>query len=75
MSISLNLDFEQVKALVDQLSPAQKEQIEKSLRRELALEHLQKLQQELKDVPITDEEIEAEVETVRQERYQRRMTT
>ncbi len=73
MSVSLNLDYEQVKALVDQLPIEQKEQTEKALRRELALTRLEKLQQELQDVPLTDEEIDAEVEAVRQKRYERRL--
>jgi len=73
MSVSLNLDYKQVKALVDQLPLEEKEQIEKALRRELALTRLERLQQELKGVPLTDEEIDAEVEAVRQERYERRL--
>ena len=73
MAVSLNLDYEQLKALVDQLSPEEKTRMEKDLRMELALLDFERMQQELKDAPITNEEIDAEVEAVRQERYERRL--
>jgi len=72
MSVSLNLDFEQVKALVKQLPPEEKQRIEDELRRELAGERLERLQEELKDVPISEEEIAAEVRAVRRERAEKR---
>jgi catalase len=72
MSVSLNLDFEQVKALVEQLSPEEKQRIEEELRRELAGARLERLQEELKDVPITEEEIAEEVEAARRERAENR---
>lgn len=73
MAVSLNLDYEQLKALVDQLSPQEKARMEEDLRRELALVDFERMQQELKDAPITNEEIDAEVEAVRQQRYERRL--
>lgn len=74
MSVSLNLDYGQLKALVDQLPPQEKAQMERELRRELAMSDFEKMQQELKDAPITNAEIDAEVEAVRQERYNQRTT-
>ena len=72
MSVSLNLDFEQVKALVQQLSPEEKQRIEAELRRELAGARLERLQEELKEAPITEEEIAEEVKEVRRERAEKR---
>jgi catalase len=72
MSVSLNLDFEQVKALVQQLSPEEKQRIEAELRRELAGARLERLQEELKDAPISEEEIAEEVKEVRRERAEKR---
>jgi len=69
MGVSLNLDYEQIKALVDQLPTEEAEQLGTYLRRKVALERLEALQKQFRDVPITDEEITAEVEAVREEMY------
>jgi hypothetical protein len=71
MSVSLNLDFEQVKALVDQLSPEEAAELSEYLRRKTALDRLERFQEEHTDIPFTDEEIAEEVEAVRRERYER----
>lgn len=70
MSVSLNLDFEQVKALVEQLSTEEAAELAEYLRRKAALDRLERFQEEHTDIPLTEEEIAEEVEAVRRERYE-----
>ena len=69
MSVSLQLDYEQLKALVNQLSTEEAEQLGTYLRRKAALDRLEQIQKSLGDVPISEEEITAQVEAVREEMY------
>lgn len=72
MSATLKLDVDQIKTLVDQLSVEEMADLARYVQRKTTLNHLQQMQDKLKDVSITEEEIEAEVETVRRERYEKR---
>jgi len=69
MSVSLNLDFEQIKALVAQLPTDEKEQLAEYLDEETLFQRFEKARASLRDVPITMEQITSEVEAVREEFY------
>lgn len=69
MGVSLNLDFEQIKALVAQLPSGEKEQLSEYLDEETLFQRFEKTRASLRDVPITMEQITAEVERVREELY------
>ncbi len=70
MSVSINLDFEQLKSLVDQLSSEEAAELAEYLQRKAALDRLERFQEEHKDISLTEEEIAEEVEAVRRERYE-----
>jgi hypothetical protein len=66
MSVSLNLDYEQLKTLVDQLSRGEKEQLAEYLDEQTLYQRFRKVRDSLRDIPVTIEEITEEVEAVRE---------
>ena len=71
MTVQLDLDFTQVKKLVDRLPKKEKETLARYLDDQTLFEELRQVQRELKDTPITTEEITAEVKAVRKTRAAR----
>ena len=71
MTVQLDLDFTQVKKLVDRLPKKEKETLARYLDDQTLFEELRQVQRELKDTPITQEEITAEVKAVRNTRAAR----
>ena len=71
MTVQLDLDFAQVKKLVDRLPKKEKETLARYLDDQTLFEELRQVQRELKDAPITTEEITAEVKAVRKTRAAR----
>jgi hypothetical protein len=69
MSVSLNLDYEQLKTLVDQLSRGEKEQLAEYLDEQTLYQRFRKVRDSLRDIPVTIEEITEEVEAVREEMH------
>ena len=69
MSVSLNLDYEQLKTLVDQLSSGEKEQLAEYLDEQTLFQRFHKVRDSLRDIPMTIEEITEEVEAVREEMH------
>ncbi len=75
MRISLDLDIEQVKAILDQLPPEEQIELGRYLQRKGALDRLGDLHRSGREAEISEEEIAAEVEAVRRERYERTKAT
>ena len=71
MTVQLDLDFIQVKKLVDRLPKKEKETLARYLDDQTLFEEMRQVQRELKDTPITLEEITAEVKAVRKTRAAR----
>ena len=71
MTVQLDLDFTQVKKLVDRLPKKEKETLARYLDDQTLFEEMRQVQRELKDTPITPEEITAEVKAVRKTRAAR----
>jgi hypothetical protein len=71
MTVQLDLDFMQVKKLVDRLPQKEKESLARHLDDQTLFEELRRVQRELKDTPITTEEITAEAKAVRRARASR----
>lgn len=71
MTVQLDLDFVQVKKLVDRLPRKEKETLARLLDDQTLFEELRRVHRELKGTPITAEEITAEVKAVRQARAAR----
>ncbi|MCX8028199.1 MAG: hypothetical protein N3A62_10170 [Thermodesulfovibrionales bacterium] len=69
MTPTLNLDVSQVKALISQFSDAEQEDIASYLDSLTLKRRFKKLLFNKKEVPISIEEITAEVEDARNERY------
>jgi uncharacterized protein with von Willebrand factor type A (vWA) domain len=68
MTVQLDLDFKQVKKLVDRLPQKEKEMLARHLDNQTLFEELRRVQRELKDTPLTTEEIATEVKAVRRAR-------
>ena len=68
MTVQLDLDFAQVKMLVDRLPQKEKETLARYLDDQTLFDEMRRVQRELKDAPITMEEITAEVKAVRKAR-------
>ena len=68
MSVSLELDFKQVKKLVDQLNEQEKERLAEYLDDETLFKQWRKVKEELQDIPLTLEDITKEVKAVRAQR-------
>ncbi len=71
MTVQLDLDFLQVKKLVDRLPQKEKETLARHLDDQTLFEELRRVQRELKNTPLTAEEITAEVKAVRKARAAR----
>jgi uncharacterized protein with von Willebrand factor type A (vWA) domain len=71
MTVQLDLDFTQVKKLVDRLPQKEKETLARHLDDQTLFEELRRVQRELKSAPLTTEEITAEVKAVRKARAAR----
>ena len=71
MTVQLDLDFRRVKKLVDRLPKKEKETLARYLDDQTLFEEMRQVQRELKDTPITLEEITAEVQAVRKIRAAR----
>jgi hypothetical protein len=71
-TLHLNLNYDQVKKLIDQLDIKEKEKLAEYLDDEILFKQLKDFQREMKDVPLTLDDITKEVEAVRKERYERR---
>jgi hypothetical protein len=71
MSISLTLSLDQVKSIVRQCSLEEKIEIAHFLEEETFETRFNRLLQQLKTDDLSLEEITQEVETVRQQRYER----
>jgi len=71
MTVQLDLDFTQVKKLVDRLPQKEKETLARHLDDQTLFEELRRVQRELKNTPLTTEEIDAEVKAVRETRAAR----
>lgn len=69
MAVKLQLDFNQVKDLVEQLSFEEKEKLARYLDDKTLLLKLRRIQESKKDIPLTLEEITEEVELVREEMF------
>ncbi len=71
MTVQLDLDFTQIKSLVDRLPKKEKETLARYLDDQTLFDEMRRVQRELKDAPITMEEITAEVKAVRKARAAR----
>lgn len=71
MTVQLDLDFTQIKKLVARLPKKEKETLARYLDDQTLFEEMRRVQRELKDTPITMEEITAEVKAVRKTRAAR----
>ncbi|MBA7530018.1 hypothetical protein ES705_22221 [subsurface metagenome] len=69
MSISLQLSYDQIKNLIDQLNMEEKERLAEYLDDQTLKRRFNKFLDSKKDIPVTPDEIAIEVEEVRQERY------
>lgn len=72
MSVKLSLDYEQIKKLIDQLAFEEKSRLAQYLDDQTLFSEIRGIQKDLKDEPITLDEITSEVEAVREERYRAR---
>lgn len=71
-TLQLNLDYNQVKKLIDQLDIKEKEKLAEYLDDEILFKQLRDFQSKMKDIPLTLDDITKEVEVVRGERYKKR---
>jgi hypothetical protein len=67
-TVQLDLNFAQVRTLVDRLPKREKETLARYLDEQTLFAEMRQVQRELKDAPITAEEITAEVKAVRKAR-------
>ena len=69
MPATLKLDIDQIIDLVKQMSSEEKFKLSEILRKEGVYEEFRKFRKEMKDIPVSYEEITKEVETVREKNY------
>lgn len=69
MSVALQVDFEQVKTLVEQCAPDEKLELVRQLENETFSSRLSRLKTKLSSVDLSMEVVAAEVEDVRARRY------
>ncbi len=67
--VNLRLNYGQVKELVAQLSPEEKEELARYLDDRILLTKFRRFRDEMKEIPLTEEEITHEVDEVREARY------
>lgn len=68
MTVQLDLNYAQVRTLVDRLPKKEKETLARYLDEQTLFAEMRQVQRELKNAPITMEEITAEVKAVRKAR-------
>ena len=71
MTVRLELDFAQVKKLVDNLPRKEKHALARHLDEQTLFDEIRAVQNELKNSPISSDQITAEVEKVRKARANR----
>ena len=69
MAVNLQINFDQLKALIAQLDFDEKAKLAEYLDEQTLFSEWRKIKEKSKDIPLTFEEITAEVEAVRKERY------
>ncbi|MGA2547492.1 MAG: hypothetical protein ABSF43_13135 [Rectinemataceae bacterium] len=67
--VQINLGFDQIQAIIDQMPEADKERLAAYLDRQTVAGRIERFQQGVANFPLSDEEIQAEVKVVRQERH------
>lgn len=65
--VNLQLDYKQVKELVDQLGKDEMDRLTEYLEKRKMKGRLQSIREMLKDIPLTMEEMNEEVKSVREE--------
>jgi hypothetical protein len=68
MTVQLDLDFTQVKRLIDRLPQKEKETLARYLDDQTLFQEMRRIQRELKDAPLSIDAITAEVKAVRKAR-------
>jgi uncharacterized protein with von Willebrand factor type A (vWA) domain len=71
MTVQLDLELAQVKKLIDRLPKKEKMTLARYLDEQTLFEEMRQVQRELKDAPISMEEITAEAKAVRKARAAR----
>ncbi len=71
MTVQLDLEYAQVKKLVEQLGPDDQKRLTVYLEKRTLKEEIKAFRRKARSVVLTDEEIREEVEAVRRERYER----
>ena len=66
--VTLNLGFAQIQAIVDQMPEDDKARLASYLDRQTVVKRIERFQASAAGFPLSDEEIQAEVKTVRRER-------
>ncbi len=69
MAVTLKLDYEQLKSLVDQLDINEKEKLNEYLINKTLKKRYDTLGEKMKNFPFTPEDIQEEIKKVRSERY------
>ena len=67
--VTLNLGFAQIQAIVDQMPEDDKVRLASYLDRQTVVKRIERFQAAAAGFPLGDEEIQAEVKAVRQERH------
>ena len=68
-SVTLNLGFAQIQAIVDQLPEDDKVRLASYLDRQTVVKRIERFQASAAGFPLSDEEIQAEVKAVRRDRH------
>ena len=69
VNLKIDLDFNQVKNIIDQLPFDEQEKLAEYLDDKTLFAQWRRVKEELKDIPVTFEEITEEVEAVREKMY------
>ena len=67
--VTLNLDFAQIQAIVDQLGPDDRKRLTEYLEKKALRDDIRAFRAAHRDFPLSLEEIQAEVKAVRRERH------
>jgi uncharacterized protein with von Willebrand factor type A (vWA) domain len=68
MTVQLDLEFAQIKNLVDRLPKKEKAELARYLDDQTLFTEIRRVRRELKEAPITQEELDAEVNAARKTR-------
>jgi len=71
ISVTVKLGFEQIQAIVDQLGPDEQKRLTEYLEKKTLRDDIRAFRAAHRDLPLTLEEIQAEVKAVRLERNAR----